>query len=149
VGVARLVRGRASDVLAPARPEIRPLCERAVLALGAPPWLQDGAGMCNLCSLTHSQDEIRRLTHAIRDTAGNLPTLPGIFPDQLAPVCEWRRTAGASSLERFPFLRNRKPLSFSFICRIFSRRTGVHFAGKCSSGRGGVWGTKGAVEGGR
>jgi putative SOS response-associated peptidase YedK len=47
--------------------------------------------MCNLYSLTRSQDEIRRLTRAIRDATGNLPPLPGIFPDQLAPVVRTAR----------------------------------------------------------
>jgi putative SOS response-associated peptidase YedK len=42
--------------------------------------------MCNLYSLTRSQDEIRQLARAMRDTTGNLPPLPGIFPDTMAPV---------------------------------------------------------------
>ena len=42
--------------------------------------------MCNLYSLTRSQDEIRRIFAVKRDDTGNLPPLPGIFPDQLAPV---------------------------------------------------------------
>ena len=42
--------------------------------------------MCNLYSLTRNQDAIRRLFAVTRDRAGNLPTLPGIFPDQLAPI---------------------------------------------------------------
>ena len=29
---------------------------------------------------------MRRITKAMRDTTGNLPPLPGIFPDQLVPV---------------------------------------------------------------
>src|SRR3712207_4637400 len=42
--------------------------------------------MCNLYSLTRSPEEIRRLFGVTRDRTGNLPSLPGIFPDQLAPV---------------------------------------------------------------
>jgi putative SOS response-associated peptidase YedK len=42
--------------------------------------------VCNLYSLTKSQEAIRALTRAMRDTTGNLPPLPGIFPDTLAPV---------------------------------------------------------------
>ena len=42
--------------------------------------------MCNLYSLTKSQEAIRALTRAMRDETGNLPPLPGIFPDTLAPV---------------------------------------------------------------
>ncbi len=42
--------------------------------------------MCNLYSLTKGQDAIRQLAHAMRDTTGNLPLLPAIFPDTAAPV---------------------------------------------------------------
>jgi len=42
--------------------------------------------MCNLYSLTRSQEEISRLARAMRDLTGNLPPLPGIFPDTMAPV---------------------------------------------------------------
>jgi putative SOS response-associated peptidase YedK len=42
--------------------------------------------MCNLYSITKSQDAIRNLFGVSRDVAGNLPPLPAIFPDQLAPV---------------------------------------------------------------
>jgi putative SOS response-associated peptidase YedK len=42
--------------------------------------------MCNLYSLTKGQQAIRQLTGAMRDTTGNLPPLPGIFPDYPAPV---------------------------------------------------------------
>ena len=42
--------------------------------------------MCNLYSITKSQDAIREFTKAIRDVAGNLPLMPGVFPDYMAPV---------------------------------------------------------------
>lgn len=42
--------------------------------------------MCNLYALTSSQQAVRDLTRALRDVAGNLPTLPEIFPDQSAPI---------------------------------------------------------------
>ncbi|WP_245239286.1 SOS response-associated peptidase [Methylobacterium platani] len=42
--------------------------------------------MCNLYSSARSQDEIRRTFAVDRDGAGNLPPLPGVFPDQMAPV---------------------------------------------------------------
>jgi putative SOS response-associated peptidase YedK len=42
--------------------------------------------MCNLYSLTTNQEAMRRLFRAERDRAGNLPPLPGIFPDYMAPV---------------------------------------------------------------
>jgi putative SOS response-associated peptidase YedK len=42
--------------------------------------------MCNLYAMTSSQQAIRDFTRATHDTAGNLPQLPGIFPDGMAPV---------------------------------------------------------------
>ena len=42
--------------------------------------------MCNLYSLTKGQQAIREFTRAARDSAGNLPPLPAIFPDAMAPV---------------------------------------------------------------
>lgn len=42
--------------------------------------------MCNLYSITKSQTAIIEYTRAMRDTTGNLPPLPGIFPDYLAPI---------------------------------------------------------------
>jgi putative SOS response-associated peptidase YedK len=42
--------------------------------------------MCNLYSETRGQQAILQFTLAMRDTAGNLPPLPAIFPDMLAPV---------------------------------------------------------------
>ncbi|MEN3230153.1 SOS response-associated peptidase [Methylorubrum rhodesianum] len=51
--------------------------------------------MCNLYALTKSQDEIRRLFDVETDRTGNLPPLPGIFPNTAAPivhVAEGRRT---------------------------------------------------------
>lgn len=42
--------------------------------------------MCNLYSITKGQAAIREATRAMRDQAGNLPSLPGVFPDQPAPI---------------------------------------------------------------
>ena len=42
--------------------------------------------MCNLYSLTKGQAAIVAMARAMRDTAGNLPPLPGIFPDYPAPI---------------------------------------------------------------
>ena len=42
--------------------------------------------MCNLYSVTTNQEAIRRLFRVGRDLTGNLPPLPGIFPDYIAPV---------------------------------------------------------------
>lgn len=42
--------------------------------------------MCNLYSLTKGQQAIREMARAMRDRAGNLPSMPGIFPDYRAPI---------------------------------------------------------------
>jgi putative SOS response-associated peptidase YedK len=42
--------------------------------------------MCNLYSQTKGQQAIIELTRALRDTTGNLPMQPGIYPDYSAPI---------------------------------------------------------------
>jgi putative SOS response-associated peptidase YedK len=42
--------------------------------------------MCNLYSITKGQQAIRQLAGAMLDRTGNLPPLPGIFPDYAAPI---------------------------------------------------------------
>lgn len=42
--------------------------------------------MCNLYSMTKGQAAIVALTRAMNDRTGNLPPLPGIFPDYAAPI---------------------------------------------------------------
>src|SRR5712672_1852969 len=42
--------------------------------------------MCNLYSITKGQTAIVELSRAMRDETGNLPPIPGIFPDQMAPI---------------------------------------------------------------
>jgi putative SOS response-associated peptidase YedK len=42
--------------------------------------------MCNLYSVTKGQAAIIALTRALRDTTGNLPSMPGVFPDYSAPI---------------------------------------------------------------
>lgn len=52
--------------------------------------------MCNLYSVTTNQEAMRRLFRVGRDLTGNLPPLPGIFPDQEAPIV---RTDGEGGRE--------------------------------------------------
>jgi putative SOS response-associated peptidase YedK len=54
------------------------------LTLGAPRASYEG--MCNLYSVTKGQQAIREFTRAMRDTTGNLPAMPAIFPDMMAPI---------------------------------------------------------------
>jgi len=43
-------------------------------------------GMCNRYSITKGQQAIRDIAGAMRDLTGNLPVLPGVFPDYSAPI---------------------------------------------------------------
>jgi putative SOS response-associated peptidase YedK len=47
--------------------------------------------MCNLYSITRSQEAIRRAFRVMRDRTGNLPSLPAIFPDTMAPIVRTAR----------------------------------------------------------
>jgi len=47
--------------------------------------------LCNLYSLTKGQAAIVALVRAMRDRTGNLPAMPGIFADMLAPVVRTAR----------------------------------------------------------
>ena len=42
--------------------------------------------MCNLYAITIGQQAIRELTRAMTDRTGNLPRMPGVFPDYPAPI---------------------------------------------------------------
>jgi len=48
--------------------------------------------MCNLYSITTNQEAIRQLFRVINRYIGNLPPMPGVFPDCPAPVV---RNSGA------------------------------------------------------
>jgi putative SOS response-associated peptidase YedK len=50
--------------------------------------------MCNLYALTSGQQAIRELAGAMRDSAGNLPMLPAIYPDMAAPIVRGRADGG-------------------------------------------------------
>ena len=57
--------------------------------------------MCNLYSLVKGQQAIRELTEAMLDTTGNLPPMPGIFPDYPAPVVRNRPEGRELALARW------------------------------------------------
>jgi len=42
--------------------------------------------ICNLYSITKGQTAILEFTRAMRDRTGNMPPLPGVFPDTTAPI---------------------------------------------------------------
>jgi putative SOS response-associated peptidase YedK len=42
--------------------------------------------MCNLYNVRTNQAAIREIARAMRDSVGNLPPLPGIYPDYPAPI---------------------------------------------------------------
>lgn len=70
--------------------------------------------MCNLYSLSKGQAAIREIAGAMTDTTGNQPPLPGIFPDQSAPVVRNGASGRELALMRWGMpspafaLRNRK-----------------------------------------
>lgn len=49
-------------------------------------WRLAGFAVCNLYAVVTNQEAIRRLFRVDNDHTGNLPPLPGIFPDYEAPV---------------------------------------------------------------
>jgi putative SOS response-associated peptidase YedK len=57
--------------------------------------------MCNLYAVTKGQQAIRELTRAMHDRTGNLPPLPGIFPDYGAPIVREGPDGGELSLARW------------------------------------------------
>jgi putative SOS response-associated peptidase YedK len=52
--------------------------------------------MCNLYSITKAQDAMRALFRVSRELTGNLPPMPGVFPDFPAPIV--RMADGAREL---------------------------------------------------
>ena len=42
--------------------------------------------MCNLYAVTTNQEAIRRLFKVDVDNTGNLPSMPGVYPDYAAPI---------------------------------------------------------------
>jgi hypothetical protein len=49
-------------------------------------WRVQSVPTCNLYAVTKGQQAIRELTRAMLDRTGNLPPLPGIFPNYAAPI---------------------------------------------------------------
>jgi hypothetical protein len=65
--------------------------------------------MCNLYSVTTNQEAIRALFRIIDRYEGNLPPMPCVFPDYLAPgQGRWARD-GADALGDAPTTTNRRP----------------------------------------
>jgi putative SOS response-associated peptidase YedK len=56
--------------------------------------------MCNLYSLNKGQDHLRQFFKVARDETGNMPPLPGIFPDSMAPVIRADGPAGNGAAGR-------------------------------------------------
>lgn len=74
--------------------------------------------MCNLYSMTKNQDAIRRLFRVDRDLTGNLPPLPGIFPDYAAPIVR----AGADGKRELVLARWGMPSSKKALLDAATRR---------------------------
>jgi hypothetical protein len=57
-----------------------------VFAQNVTQYLLDGPYMCNLYSITKGPQAIRDFARVMRSDVGNLPTLPGVFPDYSVPI---------------------------------------------------------------
>jgi putative SOS response-associated peptidase YedK len=57
--------------------------------------------MCNLYSMTKNQAAIRALFGINKESAGNLPSMPGIFPDYMAPVVRTAPTGDELAMLRW------------------------------------------------
>jgi putative SOS response-associated peptidase YedK len=57
--------------------------------------------MCNLYSEQKGQQAIKEATGAMLDRTGNLPPLPGIFPDYLAPIVRNHPNGRELTMARF------------------------------------------------
>ncbi|MGH1575090.1 hypothetical protein ACRAWG_36190 [Methylobacterium sp. P31] len=77
---------------------LRPLDPQSVRGLEPTDDLGDHAAMCNLYSLICPQSEIGWALAAEHDNTGNLPPLPGIFPNTAAPVVRMRDGAYTLSM---------------------------------------------------
>ncbi len=55
--------------------------------------------MCNLYSITTNQEAVRALFRVVNRYVGNLPPMPGVFPDYPAPVV---RNSGAEKCQYRP-----------------------------------------------
>ncbi len=55
--------------------------------------------MCNLYAVTKGQQAIREFTRAMFDRTGNLPPMPGVFPDYAAPIVRNHPEASTYALQ--------------------------------------------------
>jgi putative SOS response-associated peptidase YedK len=66
-----------------------PICAKTCWASGTGDEVQQPAylgTMCNLYSITKPQVAVSELARAMRDLTGNLPAMPAVFPNRMAPV---------------------------------------------------------------
>jgi putative SOS response-associated peptidase YedK len=66
--------------------------------------------MCNLYSMTTNQRAIVELAKALKDSAGNMPSLPGIFPDYPAPIVRNQPEGRDLAIVRWGMPSSRKAL---------------------------------------
>ena len=66
--------------------------------------------MCNLYSITTNQEAIRQLFRVINRYVGNLPPMPGVFPDYPAPVVRNSGTERELVLMRWACPHRRAPV---------------------------------------
>ena len=69
--------------------------------------------MCNLYSVTTNREALRRIVGAMSDSLGNMPELPGIYPDYFAPIVRTKGDEREIVLARWglPSLLDARPKS--------------------------------------
>jgi len=68
--------------------------------------LDDVHNECATYSMTRNQEAIRRLFRVRRDLTGNLPPLPAIFPDMMAPIVRFGDDGHAAVYNTFNLQRH-------------------------------------------
>jgi hypothetical protein len=62
---------------------------------------EEGRVLCNLYAITPNQEAIRNWAAAMNDSTGNMPPMPGVFPDYAAPIVRNQREGRELALVRW------------------------------------------------
>lgn len=81
--------------------------------------------MCNLYSITKSQAAIIEFTGAVLDSTGNLPSMPGVFPDYTAILRTFWISSGNLRCEGSKIA----PFDFHYLCTWDGRKIAARTVG--------------------
>lgn len=68
--------------------------------------------MCNLYSITKGPQAIRDIARAMRGDVGNMPSLPGVFPDYSAPIVRNTADGRELAMARWGILRTQDEIDY-------------------------------------